>query len=250
MWKDLSLRDKAEIIKIGVQSGIYNLSDIQDAYNKFEDGGYKTKRLPNGSYAVQDVDKSGNPIQSRYIGGTTKQARNKYWEQAPIVRHAVDSIAGEYNINPQLLRDRLNHEGFVDEAINTHNALLKDKQRSRYSSNYRILNTADHGDAFGYFGLDDVGTLIEEGKVHPINERYTTDTYVNEKGREVYTAIGDTTKDNIGLMAATLQYLRSQAAKDFPNQSNKFLDDAASAYYNRGLTGGKNYMKKRLNRHK
>ena len=250
MWKDLSLRDKAEIIKMGVQSGIYSLSDIQDTYNKFQDGGYKTKRLPDNSYAVQDVNKQGNPIQSKYIGGTTQQARDKYWEQAPIVRHAVDSIAGAYQINPKLLRDRLNHEGFVDEAINTHNTLLKNKQRSRSSSNYMILNTGDYGDAFGYFGLDDVGTFIEEGKVHPINESYTTGTYVNEHGREVNTAIGNTTKDNIGLMAATLKYLRSQAAKDFPNQSNKFLDDAASAYYNRGLTGGKNYMKKRVNKYK
>ena len=39
MWKDLSLKDKAELIKLAVNNGITDLSTIRDTYNKFEEGG-------------------------------------------------------------------------------------------------------------------------------------------------------------------------------------------------------------------
>lgn len=44
MYDDLTLKQKAELIKLGVSNGIYSLKDIKDIYNKFEDGGYKSNR--------------------------------------------------------------------------------------------------------------------------------------------------------------------------------------------------------------
>ena len=34
MWKDLSMKDKAAFIKLGIQKGIYNLNIIRNSYNK------------------------------------------------------------------------------------------------------------------------------------------------------------------------------------------------------------------------
>ena len=38
-WDDLSLREKSDMMKVAVQQGIYNLSDIRKAYNEYAEGG-------------------------------------------------------------------------------------------------------------------------------------------------------------------------------------------------------------------
>lgn len=273
-WNDLSMADRAKYIQLGVQNGITSLSDIRNTYNNYAEGGpkitlksgksleykegqwyydgkpratknftiigqdgYRRSLTPDGSLTIQDVDNNGNPIQHTYIGGSTREAREKYWEQAPIMKHATDSIAKRYNISPELLRDRMNHEGIVDRLIRINN-----EEGNRDTSNYDALN-GSYSDGFFDFGLDDVATMIKRGDVNLINEQWEDIVAENEKGRTVNVADGLTTKDNIGIMAATLKYFRGKAAKDFPNSSNKFLDKAAGVYFNRGAAGGKKYMK-------
>lgn len=221
----------------------YNGNEVNTNTGVFKDkDGYIKKIIPNVSFtnfdvAVQDVDKNGNPIKHDYIGGTTKETREKYWKQAPIVRHAVDSIANEYGINPNILKERLSLEGFVDDNIRNNNNYID-------ASTYHALHrNSSSNEGFGLFGLDDVGTMIDQKKVKLINEKfYTIDNY-NEKGRSVQSVTGHTPLDNIGIMAATLKYFRDEAKKDFPNASSKYLDKAASIYYNRGAAGGYKYLK-------
>lgn len=209
--------------------------------------GYRKSLVADGSLAVQDVDKNGKPIKSTYIGGTTQKARDKYWEQAPVMRHAVDSIAREYGLNPMVLRNRLNHEGFVDNAIRSHNEALKTQIDKREQSNYSKLNKNSGLHAgTNEFGLDDVMTYIKEGNVIPTNKTTYSDHYFkNEHGRTTHAVTGATNADNISLMGATLKYMRDKANKDFPNSSRIFLDEAAGIYFNRGTTGGKKYMQKK-----
>lgn len=224
---------------------------------KDKDGYYK-KRLFDGSLAVQNVDENGKPIKKGYIGGTTKESRDKFWKQSPIIRHAVDSIANEYKINPKILKDRLNDEGFVDNSIriqnqdvyysklnkNAGNIDAANEQLEQYKG-YDLLNSnATHRTGgFAWYGLDDVADFIEQGKVNLINENWSDSYNINEHGRNVHSADGETVADNLGLVAATLKYMRDKAAKDFPKASRKFLDEAAGIYYNRGESGGKTYMK-------
>lgn len=207
---------------------------------KDKDGYWKVK-LPDGSLAVQNLDKNGKPINKSYIGGNTNQARDKYWEQSPIMKHATDSIANAYGITPNSLRNRLNHEGFTDKSIRANNS-------GENVSDYNYLNKkyAFKGkQGVGEFGLDDAHTYIQSGKANLINESYYDADFINEKGRKTKSANGITVKDNIGIMASLLQMFRTQAAKDFPKSSNKFLDEASNVYYNRGFVGGKTYMKRK-----
>ena len=45
MWEDLSLKEKAEMMRIGIQNGISDLNHIKEAYNEYSRGGYaKWKR--------------------------------------------------------------------------------------------------------------------------------------------------------------------------------------------------------------
>lgn len=38
-WDSLSMKEKSEMMKVAVQQGIYNLSDIRKAYNEYAEGG-------------------------------------------------------------------------------------------------------------------------------------------------------------------------------------------------------------------
>lgn len=234
----------------GKRIGDWTLSQLQI---KDSDGYYKTP-LPNGTLAVQDVDDNGNPIKINYIGGTAKESRNKYWKQAPIMRHATDSIANIYDISPELLRNRLDAEGYTDNRIQLHNNTLRNNKNenklNRDYSNYTNLNRLSGSyDGTNQYGLDDVFTYIEQGDVIPTPDTNYFDHYfINEKGRKTHAVTGETTKDNIDLTAATLKFMRDEAKKDFPKASRIFLDEAAGIYYNRGISGGKQYIKRKYNK--
>lgn len=206
--------------------------------------GYTKALMPNGTLAVQDVDSKGNPIKSTYIGGKPSEARSKYWEQAPIMRHATDSIAKIYDINPSVLRNRLDKEGYTDNVIRLHNWALKYGKGDRKYSNYSKLNRMSaFGDGPSQYGLDDVFTYIKQGDVVPIETDYYDHDFTNEKGRTTQAVTGETTADNISLMGATLKYFRDKAEQDFPGANRIFLDEAAGIYFNRGAAGGKKYLK-------
>ena len=213
---------------------------------KDKDGYYKRKLL-DGTLAVQNVDENGNPIKYNYIGGTTEETRNKFWKQSPIIRHAVDSIANEYNIKPATLRKRLDEEGFVDALIKDNNYYIQNKEEIPLETrrDYSTLNGFGYGNGFQSFGLDNTADYILEGKVKPINEEWYSEYNENEKGKIVHSANGKDTKSTIGLTAAQLKYFQDVAKKDFPNANRKFLEEATHEYYKRGEVNGKNYMKNR-----
>ena len=223
---------------------------------KDSDGYYK-KLTPQGGIAIQDVDNNGKPIKHKYIGSNTKIPKkgtpgrqsivNKvnaetaamFWENNPIIRHATDSIANRYGIAPQLLRNRLNSEGFTQTSIKRNN---KGKD-VHYNWRYNDGTPASPG--FMGFGLDDVATMIMNGQVKPINEVWTDSWNENEHKRLVNTADGASNKDNIGLTAATLKYFQDQAKKDFPNANRRYLDEITGMYYNMGRAGAKKVLKKK-----
>lgn len=41
MWDDLSMTQRAELIKIGVAHGLRDIDSIKNYYNSFDDGGPK-----------------------------------------------------------------------------------------------------------------------------------------------------------------------------------------------------------------
>lgn len=45
-WNDLSLKEKADVMKVAIGNGIYSLSDIRKAYNEYAEGGPKNNGNP------------------------------------------------------------------------------------------------------------------------------------------------------------------------------------------------------------
>lgn len=184
--------------------------------NNFNDDG--SKKYQNGG-------------KRRYIGGSTNEARQKYFDTDKELTDSVKVIAKRYNINPNLLASRMAKEGPIDKAINYYN-----------DTNGKFDRREVHGIDWG---LDDTGNNLNEGII-TLKEPYLSyydEEFLNEKGREVNSVYSPNWNFGISATAAELEYRRNEMKKRFPNLSDEQLDAAASAAFNRGMYGATKYIK-------
>ena len=184
--------------------------------NNFNDDG--SKKYQNGG-------------KRRYIGGSTNEARQKYFDTDKEFTDSVKVIAKKYNINPNLLASRMAKEGPIDKAINYYN-----------DTNGKFDRREVHGSDWG---LDDTGNNLNEGII-TLKEPYLSyydEEFFNEKGREVNSVYSPNWNFGISATAAELEYRRNEMKKRFPNLSDEQLDAAASAAFNRGIYGATKYIK-------
>lgn len=183
--------------------------------NNFNDDG--SKKYQNGG-------------KRRYIGGSTNEARQKYFDTDKELTDSVKVIAKRYNINPNLLASRMAKEGPIDKAINYYN-----------DTNGKFDRRGAHGIDWG---LDDTGNNLNEGII-TLKEPYLSyydEEFFNEKGRKVNSVYSPNWNFGISATAAELEYRRNEMKKRFPNLSDEQLDAAASAAFNRGIYGAAKYI--------
>lgn len=184
--------------------------------NNFNDDG--SKKYQNGG-------------KRRYIGGSTNEARQKYFDTDKELTDSVKVIAKRYNINPNLLASRMAKEGPIDRAINYYN-----------DTNGKFDRREVHGI---HWGLDDTGDNLNEGII-TLKEPYLSyydEEFFNEKGRKVNSVYSPNWNFGISATAAELEYRRNEMKKRFPNLSDEQLDAATSAAFNRGMYGATKYIK-------
>lgn len=184
--------------------------------NNFNDDG--SKKYQNGG-------------KRRYIGGSTNEARQKYFDTDKELTDSVKVIAKRYNINPNLLASRMAKEGPIDKAINYYN-----------DTNGKFDRREVHGSDWG---LDDTGNNLNEGII-TLKEPYLNyydEEFFNEKDRKVNSIYSPNWNFGISATAAELEYRRNEMKKRFPNLSDEQLDAAASAAFNRGIYGATKYIK-------
>lgn len=184
--------------------------------NNFNDDG--SKKYQNGG-------------KRRYIGGSTNEARQKYFDTDKEFTDSVKVIAKRYNINPNLLASRMAKEGPIDKAINYYN-----------DTNGKFDRREVHGSDWG---LDDTGNDLNEGII-TLKEPYLNyydEEFFNEKDRKVNSVYSPNWNFGISATAAELEYRRNEMKKRFPNLSDEQLDAAASAAFNRGIYGATKYIK-------
>lgn len=184
--------------------------------NNFNDDG--SKKYQNGG-------------KRRYIGGSTNEARQKYFDTDKELTDSVKVIAKRYNINPNLLASRMAKEGPIDKAINYYN-----------DTNGKFDRREVHGSDWG---LDDAGNNLNEGII-TLKEpylNYYNEEFFNEKDRKVNSVYSPNWNFGISATAAELEYRRNEMKKRFPNLSDEQLDAAASAAFNRGMYGATKYIK-------
>lgn len=184
--------------------------------NNFNDDG--SKKYQNGG-------------KRRYIGGSTNEARQKYFDTDKELTDSVKVIAKRYNINPNLLASRMAKEGPIDKAINYYN-----------DTNGKFDRREVHGSDWG---LDDTGNNLNEGII-TLKEPYLNyydEEFFNEKDRKVNSVYSPNWNFGISATAAELEYRRNEMKKRFPNLSDEQLDAAASSAFNRGIYGATKYIK-------
>ena len=184
--------------------------------NNFNDDG--SKKYQNGG-------------KRRYNGGSTNEARQKYFDTDKELTDSVKVIAKRYNINPNLLASRMAKEGPIDKAINYYN-----------DTNGKFDRREVHGSDWG---LDDTGNNLNEGII-TLKEPYLNyydEEFFNEKDRKVNSVYSPNWNFGISATAAELEYRRNEMKKRFPNLSDEQLDAAASAAFNRGIYGATKYIK-------
>ena len=184
--------------------------------NNFNDDG--SKKYQNGG-------------KRRYIGGSTNEARQKYFDTDKELTDSVKVIAKRYNINPNLLASRMAKEGPIDKAINYYN-----------DTNGKFDRREVHGSDWG---LDDTGNNLNEGII-TLKEPYLNyydEEFFNEKDRKVNSVYSPNWNFGISATAAELEYRRNEMKKRFPNLSDEQLDATASAAFNRGIYGATKYIK-------
>lgn len=184
--------------------------------NNFNDDG--SKKYQNGG-------------KRRYIGGSTNEARQKYFDTDKELTDSVKVIAKRYNINPNLLASRMAKEGPIDKAINYYN-----------DTNGKFDRREVHGMDWG---LDDTGSNLNE-EIITLKEPYLNyydEEFFNEKDRKVNSVYSPNWNFGISATAAELEYRRNEMKKRFPNLSDEQLDAAASAAFNRGIYGAIKYIK-------
>lgn len=189
--------------------------EFKDRNNYNDDG---SKKYQNGG-------------KRRYIGGSTNEARQKYFDTDKELTDSVKVIAKRYNINPNLLASRMAKEGPIDKAINYYN-----------DTNGKFDRREVHGSDWG---LDDTGNNLNEGII-TLKEPYLNyydEEFFNEKDRKVNSVYSPNWNFGISATAAELEYRRNEMKKRFPNLSDEQLDAAASAAFNRGIYGATKYIK-------
>lgn len=197
----------------------------------------------NASYLkAKRLTEQTKRIPLEYIGGKPGEARSEFWRQEPVLQHAVDSIANKYGIDSNALKYRLDAEGYSDSFINYRNKQIKN---GNYNVNrgYDILNRP-YITSSSAIGLDDARDYIDSGKIKLINESwFDSDNFINEKGRVTHPVAPNTHADAIGIMAAHLKYFKDTAKSDYPTISENEANRYAQAYYNRGIEGGRKWVK-------
>lgn len=104
-WENLPMRDRATIIRLGVQSGLRDMSSIRETYNKFAEGGELDSTLNRGDTAHMQSEKEAEWFTknyTRYYPTFNRQSlgdnlSNKYpWGGAMPEQVPIEAQAGLY----------------------------------------------------------------------------------------------------------------------------------------------------------
>ena len=175
-----------------------------------------------------------------YIGGSSKETRQKYFDTDKEFTDSVISISERYGLNPNLTASRIAREGPIDMAINMYNGYT-DYPKGSIWSEERVETKGPE------WGLDDLGSNIKGGNVNittsaPYSWKDAEST--NKHGRLTNTIESPQWWFGIEGTAAELKARRDKLKKNNPWMDESTLDEAASMSYNHGEKGAQDYIDK------
>jgi GH24 family phage-related lysozyme (muramidase) len=131
MWKDLSMLERAALIKLGVDNGVYDVGKIKDSYNQYKDGGYKPsaaikKRISNWEGSSMKTNRSFEEVARDFNASLPQGATSK------LSQSQLDGLYSySYNVGAGNFRKRVNP---VLIKYLAGQATIQDVQRSMWAS--------------------------------------------------------------------------------------------------------------------
>ena len=188
---------------------------------------FKAQQSINGNYGGSYAE---NGTKYTYIGGTPEESRKKYYEIDTKLTDAVNAIAKEYGIAPELLFHRLAKEGIIDGAIQDNNIYYFMNEKYNQNNEFVSIMDRNYFSPFGEIGLDDGFSHYDNYDLKR-NIPVVVSKAPNEFDRIVHSVETTNLQNAIELMAADLNYRKNILAKNGINPTNALI----SASYNRGL---------------
>lgn len=221
------------------------INTLYNWYDRFfnDSNANKMLEIENQYYNPSTAVVEENPYDKYgYIGGDTREARQKYFNIDKELTDSVRSISNRYGIRPEVVASRLAEEGPIDHSIRRYNGIGEYKEDNDKGF---LLSKATKMQG-PLWGLDDIYTDLLKGNV-----QFTTQTpydyydmeFDNEKGRRTYSIESPQWWLGVEGNAAELKYHRDKFKQQFPNISDKDLDAAAAMSFNMGTIGAKNFYK-------
>lgn len=141
-WNDLSLKEKADVMKVAIDNGIYNLSDIRKTYNEYAEGG------------PEEILNKVNSSDANFVQ-RLKDPNRKYiqdWESNNIATHKLSVGTDEYGNN------------YIYPEVQEINGKLVDFTRPPYAWYAGMESAEQRGDTVRVQNLDDAIRFTEEYK--------------------------------------------------------------------------------------
>lgn len=206
----------------------------QEAYKKthrLNDDGTHYKEGGSSQTPVKE-NNDNKTVRKKIAYGNNFDSRMRYLNLDKKLVAYINKLSKDYNIPPAILTNRLFHEGAIDKAIKGYEATLGEDVSflGLLDSEY---NTTE---GFSHYGLDTSFDEIKRGAVklkRPIFARKQVNE--NEHGTPVNSVEVYNHYDAIETMAARLAYDREKLKVDYPNVSDKVLDQMTISAYNKGL---------------
>ena len=161
MWNDLSVKQKAELIKIYLQNGITSLSDMKAHYNEYSIGGHLYQNGGDGDEATNtDNIENYKPVKARRLG-------EGYWVNLPEntsvedLRFTLPAVTIRPEIEPQYFINK-NNEPFNAYNNYFNNSTLSNKTPSDYEKQIAnsLISTAEKQAL-----LDNGYTLLPDNRI-------------------------------------------------------------------------------------
>ena len=131
MWKDLSMGERAALIKIAVDSGVHSIDDIVNTYNSYAEGGYKPsksirKRISNWEGSSMRTNRSFEAEAKDFNASLPEGATSK------LSQTQLDGLYSySYNVGAENFRKRVNP---VLTKYLAGQATIQDVQRSMWAN--------------------------------------------------------------------------------------------------------------------
>lgn len=131
MWKDLSMGERAALIKIAVDSGVHSIDDIVNTYNSYAEGGYKPsksirKRISNWEGSSMRTNRSFEAEAKDFNASLPDGATSK------LSQTQLDGLYSySYNVGAGNFRKRVNP---VLTKYLAGQATIQDVQRSMWAN--------------------------------------------------------------------------------------------------------------------